>query len=1270
MVQMAQRQRFDPGGSKGSDMWKDQRPEPEAQVSTKHEEVKKKTTATATTRPRIELTSPEMFGDEFPPPGSPMNQIVVDDDVDLDVVDSRHGGDETRAEVDNECDENREHSSRDVVDTSSVIDLTDRIDPPATDCAHPTPWFGFDWTTAGATIGEAFSNMTDTNRSIKSTNSTPRNLKEEEGEEAEDKNPMEEPVSQSSDLMDAISNIRRKYEERVQQTDPATQPVLLSEEFTNLMSEEITEQPEFLGGEFNETQPIECDEDGSVECEIVDGKVLATPTSTTNAETKANVQDVESTPVPMKNEMELARDQSLSVSLKGTKSEEYSGEDSWEQSKDSSGQTSWERSRAASKDSGVNDSWEQSQTSSKEIAVPASSVRTGVTEEKSKLAEEEESVDETYLNKDPKLLGRVTPIKPVHHNDESQNASNKNASLDELPRDPRASILPEAEPVPTEKRDDAAEVFGTANTASPAQEETETKLEKEQAPPSLAKFDESPEEASEEPQENVDSGCACFCFPADNDDETEKNNEALELFQAELKQQQMEKVPVRSVLSSLFQCVDPAPTLQASEEGDKKGQLTIQTSASHMETTDRLYETMDDGYEEEDDEDPSTLLSATEDLQSLPSVDEDVKDTVPPYQAGDFGLSPKGSSVGLVESNVKKIDEKIESSSIDNASLKSSPSGGKFVGNVSTSGGQFGSNASVKSAHSVGRPIAAKNIKSEQSAEIPVENTDKRSVGAASGKSKREASPDGKASRSGSISPKSKQDGGRARVSVKADHNQKETAATEKLSMDPSVETRRAILVKELRSAIETFGRFDVRCASISAALGDVLVEAEEYKHAIKLHRDSVTIYSCKLGDDHTTTMSAKVRLAAVLESAGEIEEAISIYFQATSMRRAIFGDQDPSVADGLVCMAHALRKNGDYVPAIKELKRALKIFRESLGDSHEKVASTVDEIASLYVTIGDFTKSAAILEEVVKLKAATIGSKSKQVAVTLIQLANAYECSDKFDSAMKALKKAYKIYTEVVGYSSEEAAATLNRMAQLYEATDDYNRASVAYLGVLRGRKIQRGPDHLSVGETYFHLARALRETKQYDKSLKCLKEALPIFVGQGVEMNDVKMVADIMHEMALVSLERGHFQDASRILKQELSVRRKVGQPEFPFAARTLKHLGVTEYTMKNYSKALKYLVEALAIHQERDDQGTECGEVLFHTGLVFYKVGNKERALEAFVEAVRVFSDHGLDKYPLNIEANARIEEIRSNVEQSGLHYATPRRFNFAKRFGGKH
>jgi tetratricopeptide (TPR) repeat protein len=329
-------------------------------------------------------------------------------------------------------------------------------------------------------------------------------------------------------------------------------------------------------------------------------------------------------------------------------------------------------------------------------------------------------------------------------------------------------------------------------------------------------------------------------------------------------------------------------------------------------------------------------------------------------------------------------------------------------------------------------------------------------------------------------------------------------------------------------------------------------------------------------------------------------------------------------------------------------LKRALKIFRESLGDSHEKVSITVDAIASLYVTLGDFEKSAAILEEVVKLKAATMGMNSDAVAVTLISLATTYECSEEFEKAMKSLKKAYKIYTEIEGYSSEKSTSTLNLIAQLYEAMGDHNRASIAYLGVLRGCKINLGKDNLRVGEMYYKLGHSLRLTGQLEKALKCMKESLPIYVGKGVEMSDVEMIASVMHEMALIYQEKLDFQEAARVLNQELSVRRKIGQPEYPLIARTLNRLGVAEFELENNSRALKHLVDALTIYQQRGEHGVDCAEVLFNTGLVFAAVQNYERAMDAFAESARIYEDRGYEKdHPFILMANEKLDEVSEFV-----------------------
>lgn len=474
---------------------------------------------------------------------------------------------------------------------------------------------------------------------------------------------------------------------------------------------------------------------------------------------------------------------------------------------------------------------------------------------------------------------------------------------------------------------------------------------------------------------------------------------------------------------------------------------------------------------------------------------------------------------------------------------------------------------------------------------------------------------------------------------TKDDHTESEFDMT---TDDPEVQR----LTLELKEAVKSFGQHHVRCAHVSSALAEKYTEKKAFKKALELQRKVVSTFSAKLGDHHKDTLDAKVRLGKCLEDAEEYDLGISTFYEVMAMRRSLEGEKDPSTSDALILIANCLRKKGQYMQAIRELKRALKVYRESLGDSHPSVASTVDEIASLYVTLGDFEKSAAILEEVVKLKAATLGMQNKQVASSLVELATSYECSEDFDRAVKALKKAYKIFTDLDGFSCEEATSTLHRIALIYQASGDIHKAAIAYLGVLRGKKHLLGDDHLEVAETYYRLGVCLRETNQLDKALKCMKEALPILVGKGKNIHDVDMIAEVMHEMALLYKAKRQLTEAAKIFKQELTVRRKIGQPDYPCIAKTLNHLGVTEYEMKMHRRALKHLLEVLTIFQERQEQGIDFAEALYNIGLVFEAVRNKDRAYEAFLEAARVFKANGYaNDHPHMTKAVNKVKRLAS-------------------------
>lgn len=444
------------------------------------------------------------------------------------------------------------------------------------------------------------------------------------------------------------------------------------------------------------------------------------------------------------------------------------------------------------------------------------------------------------------------------------------------------------------------------------------------------------------------------------------------------------------------------------------------------------------------------------------------------------------------------------------------------------------------------------------------------------------------------------------------------------------LETRRQLLVMELRQAVDTYGRFDIRCANITAALGDLYDENREFQQALKLHKDALSVYCIKLGDHHQTTLDAKIRLGQVQENSGDFDSAVSTFYDVMLMTKAIRGEDDTEAADILTKISAALRKKGKYELATKTLKRALKIYREVLGDSHSRVSSTVDAIASLYVTVGDFKKASAILEEVVKLKAATLGMTSKEVAASLSELATCYECAEQYSKAMKNLKKAYKIYADISGECGEKAILTLERIALIYQATGQFKKAAIAYLGVLRGRKRALGDCHPTVADTYFHLGVSLRESGQPEKAFKCMKQALNIYVGEGKDMHDVEMIAEVMHELAIIHKTNNNMNDAIKTFKQEIAVRRKLGQPEYPLIAQTLNHLGVAEFEIKNHNRALNYFMEALSIYEKRGtDLGTDFAEVLYNTGLVFESVRNKQRAFDAFLEAARIFRANGYNE-----------------------------------------
>lgn len=444
-----------------------------------------------------------------------------------------------------------------------------------------------------------------------------------------------------------------------------------------------------------------------------------------------------------------------------------------------------------------------------------------------------------------------------------------------------------------------------------------------------------------------------------------------------------------------------------------------------------------------------------------------------------------------------------------------------------------------------------------------------------------------------------------------------------------SIKTRRQRLCKELHQAIEIYGRYDLRCANIAAALGDLFCDSDDDEQAAQVYEEAVAIYITKLGDHHDITLDCKTRLAGLLAKQEKYDEAMDVYYNVTSMRKALNGDKNnTAVADLLVQVANVLGMKQRNVQAIKEMKRALKIYREILTDSHPTVATTVEGIARLYTKTGDARKASCILEEVVKLRVAMMGVNHSVVASSLLELATSQERTGYHTEALRSVKKSYAIYCKLLGREHVTSLSSLERVALCYQTLGQKDKAITALVGVLRGRKKTLGDRNRLVAQTFLKMGSLLRSEGHYQKALRCIKHSLSIYVSEGKDMRDVAEIAKVMHELALIHQSKGRLIDACKVFQQEVAIRQKMGYSELPQIVKTLNQLGMTELSMKNNKAALKHFMEALAICEKKEGMELDFGLTLLNTGSALRAINHKQRANEAFLEAFKIFDKQGLD------------------------------------------
>lgn len=478
--------------------------------------------------------------------------------------------------------------------------------------------------------------------------------------------------------------------------------------------------------------------------------------------------------------------------------------------------------------------------------------------------------------------------------------------------------------------------------------------------------------------------------------------------------------------------------------------------------------------------------------------------------------------------------------------------------------------------------------------------------------------------------------------------NSGKVAQSMKLYGNPSAESKRKSMLKNLKNNIAKHGRYSVEVGATLRDLGRFHESCGQYDVSLTLFEEALDIFSTKYGDHDKSVVDMQICLARVQDRIGNDSMALKWYSKALFMIVDSADETDLDACNIRVAVSKIIQEKGFHKEAIKELKMALKGYRQTHGDEHVTVAETVDLIADYYTDSGNHGKANNVRGELVKLRVALHGNKSSEVADALKKWAMCHEDLDDLSNALKIMKQSYVMFHDVEGSDGINAEETLEQIGFLYSKMGRAEKAIKAHTSVALTRKNRYGEQSVELAASYLILGRAYLDDNNPERGLKALNRAMTCY-GKANEANNdhIAELMETLHTIGELHLKTKDAKKAVKTFQKEKSVRTKYMEYDQLGIAATYASLGVAHSKCKQVDEAKEAFIEALQIYDRLDGRKTSFAETLYACGKAFQVGDDEDRAFLCFKEAAQIFMANGYndDHLPMK-ETTMRLLELGLN------------------------
>jgi tetratricopeptide (TPR) repeat protein len=401
--------------------------------------------------------------------------------------------------------------------------------------------------------------------------------------------------------------------------------------------------------------------------------------------------------------------------------------------------------------------------------------------------------------------------------------------------------------------------------------------------------------------------------------------------------------------------------------------------------------------------------------------------------------------------------------------------------------------------------------------------------------------------------------------------------------------------------------------AELCRSLGD-------YAKAEPLNRQALEIYKKVLGENHPSTALSLNNLGCLYELLGDYAKAEPLFRQALEIRSKVLGHQHPDTALSLNSLAELYRSLGDYAKAEPLFRQALEIRSKVLGHQHPDTALSLNSLAELYRSLADYKKAEPLYRQALEIYKKVLGENHPSTAMSLDNLAALYRSLGDYTKSEPLCRQALEIRKKVLGENHPDTATSLNNLALLYKSLGDYAKAEPLYRQALEIRKKVLGENHPSTAMSLDNLAELYRSMGDYAKAEPLYRQALEI--NKKVLGENHQGYSSSLNNLATFYRSQGDYTKAEPLCRQALEIRKKVLGENHPDTATSLSSLAALYYSMGDYAKAEPLFQQALEIYKKvLGENHPDTTKSLVNLAALYYSMGDYVKAEPLYRQALEI-------------------------------------------------